>query len=265
MAKHAVCVGINDYPGSGNDLSGCVNDAKDWASLLKDVFGFEDVKVLLDAKAKRQAIVDAMSALVTGADPGDVLAFTYSGHGTWVYDTEDPDEADNRDEAWFAHDGILLDDTIRSVILGLTEGARLTVISDSCHSGGVTRAMLARTAAGESPENAPKPRYLPPEGAEDAMRTMILPVRKRMLYPESTMDEILLSGCNSYEYSYDAYINGRFNGAMTATSVQIMRADPGQTYAEFHRRLREHLPSARYPQSPQLEGSEANRDRPLFT
>ncbi len=31
MTKKAVCVGINDYPYDGNDLNGCVNDAKAWA------------------------------------------------------------------------------------------------------------------------------------------------------------------------------------------------------------------------------------------
>jgi len=32
MAKKALCIGINDYPGTQNDLSGCVNDANDWAA-----------------------------------------------------------------------------------------------------------------------------------------------------------------------------------------------------------------------------------------
>ncbi len=31
MTKRALCVGINDYPGTNSDLSGCVNDAEDWA------------------------------------------------------------------------------------------------------------------------------------------------------------------------------------------------------------------------------------------
>ena len=30
MANRALCVGINDYPGTNMDLAGCVNDAKDW-------------------------------------------------------------------------------------------------------------------------------------------------------------------------------------------------------------------------------------------
>lgn len=34
------CIGINNYPGTSNDLSGCVNDAKDWSALLQGM-GFE--------------------------------------------------------------------------------------------------------------------------------------------------------------------------------------------------------------------------------
>ena len=34
MAKYALCIGINDYPGTDSDLSGCVNDANDWAAAL---------------------------------------------------------------------------------------------------------------------------------------------------------------------------------------------------------------------------------------
>ena len=34
MATKALCIGINDYPGTDNDLSGCVNDAQDWAEEL---------------------------------------------------------------------------------------------------------------------------------------------------------------------------------------------------------------------------------------
>lgn len=29
MATRALCIGINDYPGTDNDLSGCVNDANE--------------------------------------------------------------------------------------------------------------------------------------------------------------------------------------------------------------------------------------------
>ena len=35
--RTALCIGINDYPGTGSDLAGCVNDAQDWGSSLDQV------------------------------------------------------------------------------------------------------------------------------------------------------------------------------------------------------------------------------------
>jgi len=58
MAKKALCVGINDYPyGDDNDLNGCLNDARDWSTLLKKHFDFTDVKTLLDAQATKVNIM----------------------------------------------------------------------------------------------------------------------------------------------------------------------------------------------------------------
>jgi hypothetical protein len=53
MAKRALCVGINDYPGADMDLNGCVNDAMDWQSLLESR-GYQ-VTRLLDSEATRGA------------------------------------------------------------------------------------------------------------------------------------------------------------------------------------------------------------------
>jgi hypothetical protein len=45
--RYALCIGLNDYPGTGSDLAGCVNDANDWAEeLTKREF---DVEVRRDA------------------------------------------------------------------------------------------------------------------------------------------------------------------------------------------------------------------------
>ena len=46
-SKRAVCVGINDYRGTANDLKGCVNDANDWSDILSQQFGY-DTQLLLD-------------------------------------------------------------------------------------------------------------------------------------------------------------------------------------------------------------------------
>ena len=272
MAKKAVCVGINDYPGSNNDLSGCVNDANDWAELLSNKFQFgNNVSLLTDSSATKSKILEALGDLVSNAKGGDVVVFTYSGHGTWVYDQGERDESDNRDEAICAYDGNILDDEIRGIIRQIEPDAHLTIISDSCHSGTVTRNQLEGAYAREhrrTEENAPKPRYMPPPNivtTADALITREMPIRRRFLYPESSMPEVLLTGCNARQYSYDAFIDGRFNGAMTAFTIRLIKSNPSQTYQELHKQLRQVLPNAQYPQSPQLEGSKSNISRPLFT
>lgn len=269
MAKKAVCIGINEYPAPLSDLRGCLNDADDWANLLDAEFRFDAINQLKDGQATCAGMTGALRDLVTGAEAGDVLVFTYSGHGTWVPDRDGDEEADNRDEALCAYDGLIVDDEIREILAKLTPGARLTVISDSCHSGSVTRATVQRSAEvrtrNATPDTSPIPRFSPPEDAMVALQATRLPVRGRMFYPESGMAELLITGCNALEYSYDAYIDGRYNGAMTANALRVIREEPGMTYAEFHRRLRKLLPTLTYKQSPQLEGRAGMKNRPLFT
>ncbi|MBN1347811.1 caspase family protein [candidate division KSB1 bacterium] len=242
--KKAICVGINNYPGTGNDLKGCVNDATDWNSLL-EYAGFQ-TEVLLDSQATRSNILNALNNLVTGATSGDEIVFTYSGHGTSVADTSG-DEPDAYDEALYVYDGILLDDELRAIFQKVAPDIHIVVISDSCFSGTVTRALISEFG---------KARYIktdeiPPEAK----------LRKRFL-SEEDMIEVLVSGCSDSEYSYDANIDGRWNGAMSAYATSVIRK--GQTYREFYEKLRGLLPSQQYPQTPQLEGSDANKDRTVF-
>jgi hypothetical protein len=244
--KKAVCVGVNNYPGFGNDLQGCVNDAQDWSMLLNE-YGFE-TSLLLDSQATRQNIKAALDDLVNSAADGDVIVFSYSGHGTQYLDT-DQDEGDVYDEALFVYDGKILDDEMRVIIEKINPRATLLVISDSCFSGSVTRII---------PENT-KPRFMPVDGISNFRM-----VRQRLLLPESGMPELLITGCSDSEYSYDAKIEGRYNGAMSAMAIRLIRENPGLTYNQFFTRLRQLLPSSDYPQSPQLEGSQSHKDTLLF-
>ena len=57
-----------------------------------------------------------------------------SGHGGQVPDKND-DEPDAQDETWCLYDGELLDDETYSLLSELSEGVRILVFSDSCHSG----------------------------------------------------------------------------------------------------------------------------------
>jgi hypothetical protein len=244
--KKAICIGINNYPGFSNDLKGCVNDAQDWSALLQGM-GFE-TSLILDAQATRTNVKTALQDLISTTNAGDVAVFTYSGHGTQVSD-RNSDENDRYDEAICLYDGNVVDDDLRVILDGIHPQATLVVISDSCFSGSVTRI---------APEPA-MPRFIPP-----AVSTAGKMARRSFLIPETGMPEILISGCSDSEYSYDAEFAGRPNGAMSAYALQVIKQNPNVTYREFHAGLRKLLPSNDYPQSPQLEGSDANKDRRLF-
>ena len=246
--KKAVCIGINNYPGVLNDLKGCVNDANDWAELLSE-FDF-DVAILLDNQGTRENIKTALRDLVAALRPGDYGVFTYSGHGTYNRDTGG-DEPDSYDEALYVYDGLLLDDELREILDGLRPQASLVVISDSCYSGTVTRVI-------EDETHYAKPRFVPVLGYSP-----LIPVKQHFL-AEADMLELLLTGCSDTELSYDAFINGRYNGAMSRYAIDAIRVSREATFNEFYALLRQALPSQDYPQTPQLEGSTENKARVLF-
>jgi hypothetical protein len=65
-----------------------------------------------------------------------------------------------------------------------------------------------------------------------------------------------LAGCQDTEYSYDAYFQGRPNGAFTFVAIRALAKLPGKaTYRDWFAAIRKVLPSQQYPQTPNLYGS----------
>jgi len=258
--KIALCMGINDYPGTNNDLQGCVNDAKDWAELLTNCYGFKDCKVLLNNAVTKNNVKNAMEKMLTGSKAGDIMVITYSGHGTSVVDSQN-DEIDGKDEAICLYDGLLLDDEIRAIFDKLPKDVKLTFISDSCFSGSVTRSFLN---AMNDFSFYSKPKYMPPKNDDEALRLMMLPVLKSFAYSEKDMNHLLISGTDDKSYSYDANINGKPAGAFSYYAIKILKETPKITYNDFYKKLRTILPNSSYPQVPQLEGSDTNKGAMMF-
>jgi metacaspase-1 len=271
MAKRAFCIGINDYPVDGADLKGCVNDANAWAHLLVDHYDFPsaDVNVLTDAEATKAGIVAGLKGLLARAAWGDVLVFTNSSHGSYIAEIGG-DEA-TYDETMCPYDimeNALIDDELRELFAGLPAGVKLTVISDSCHSGTVTRALLSDNIPGLSTPDDRRIRFFNPALRGDPV--LIDPIgakpRRYQSYPQASMKEVLLSGCLDSEYSYDALIGGTYNGAMSYHAIQAIREAGFQiTYRELADRLQVLLDAAGYPQHPQLEGRSEKKRRQIFT
>ena len=79
------------------------------------------------------------------------------------------------------------------------------------------------------------------------------------------MPEVLITGCRDTQTSADAFINNRYNGALTYGLIEAIRATQGQlTYRELHDRASTIIKKKRFEQVPQLEGRKAMFDKPLF-
>lgn len=245
MTRRSLSVGINDYQRS--PLRGCVNDATDWDEALRER-GYAEREVLLDRSASKVYLLDRLAALVEGARWGDRLVFTFSGHGTWMPDA-DGDEPDNRDEALVAADmRTISDDELYLVIGGVPRGVRLTIVSDSCHSGSVSRFMMQPAIEVEEPGQAwAQPRFIDPA---------LLPAQPRLDLPPRGLPAraMLLSGCADQEVSYDAHIGGRFRGAMTTAALEVLPVSTSMK--DWHART---LGALRYPQTPQLAATTYQR------
>jgi hypothetical protein len=244
--KTALCIGINTYP--GNELSGCVNDAKDMAYTMK-LRGYS-ARTLTDHDASREGIIAAVQQVVAAAQPGDDLFISYSGHGTYGSDASG-DEPDHRDEAicpcptsgW----SYLFDDELYQLFSQRQPGVRLVFLSDSCHSGTVnTSRQFMPPVRGKARFLDPK--IIWPQGAphRDKARLVNEPV-------------LLISGCKDTEYSYETDINGRVNGMLTRMAINTLKFRKPVTYEAWYREIRTKLPTSEFPQTPQFQASYEQR------
>jgi metacaspase-1 len=266
MAKRALCIGIN-YVGTSAQLAGCANDANDWTAAL-EARGFA-VGALLDEQATRDRMLAYMADLIAETGPDDLAVITYSGHGSWQVDRSG-DEADRRDEVLcpvdYSRSGMISDDDLYRVFTSGHRWARVVFISDSCHSGTVNRLAPPLDARyvheGASPTEAwtRKARFLPPaEWIDDedtlyeARRVELAPSRGR---PRASA--LLMAACTDTQVAYDAWFDGRANGAYSYAALKALEENPA-TYRDWQRGINTRLPSVDYDQAPRLEAGSGQR------
>jgi hypothetical protein len=232
--------------------------------------------MLTDYAATKKAMQDAITEMVSGAKRGDVLLLHYSGHGSNVPD-DNGDEADHRDEILCPTDldwyDPFRDDWLRNIFDGLGDGVSLTMISDSCHSGTVTRAI--------QPPDAPIiDRYLPSpwdlaavESGRDLTGETRGTLHKAPASERKDRDivpvdipEVLISGCRADQTSADAQIGNGFAGALTYNLVEALtQAKTPLSYRELHDQTCAKLKRGRFEQVPQLEGRDGRLEQPFLS
>ena len=84
---HALVIGINRYASPGiPPLAYAENDAREVAGVLRELYGFDTVTLLLGANATRDRIVEALASLQDRSivTPDDGVVIYFSGHGQTV-------------------------------------------------------------------------------------------------------------------------------------------------------------------------------------
>jgi hypothetical protein len=269
----SIHIGLNavdprQYGGWGGELFACEFDANDMAAIARDA-GIAST-VLLTRRATRGTVLAAVRAAARHLKSGDLLFLTYSGHGGQIPDVTG-DEADKLDETWCLYDGEIIDDEIYLELSRFAEGVRVLVVSDSCHSGTVTRAMVPRDGgvAGRSKMMPPaiamrtytehkafydglqrdvsaaadRPARVDPD---TALAHVAVSSRLTSIAARCKAAVILISGCQDNQTSMD----GAHNGAFTEQLLKVWNHGAfSGSYARFHASIKAAMP---HTQSPNL-------------
>lgn len=163
---HAILIGVDRYPGldARFQLGGCVNDAIALCRFLLDRVHVPEANVRLllspcspaplgDAtpsavrSADRETILAAFEELRQAARRGAHVVIAYSGHGVRFENNRTRERvygfaASDVARVGGVHANLILDRELNTFLWDLTAaGATATVIADTCHAGGSTRAM----------------------------------------------------------------------------------------------------------------------------
>jgi hypothetical protein len=227
-------IGLNQvdpvhYAGWKGELVACENDARDLEAIAL-AQGFVP-KSLLTKAATSAAVLDAINRATKELVEDDFFLLTYSGHGGQINDVDD-EEPDGLDETWVLYDRQLIDDELYALWSEFRPGVRILVLSDSCHSGTMTKAVFlnpapyvsrvesrVRASAGANL----RPKFLPPElQAKIYKERAVLydDIRKKTPRREKINVEcsvILISACQDNQVAMD----GNKNGLFTETLLKV--------------------------------------------
>lgn len=253
QTKKALLIGIN-YRGTQSQLNGCINDANRMKTYLVDVckFSENDIIMLSDHIAAkpselptRSNILKSIKWLTSGLpDRGDCqLVVHYSGHGSHTRDRSG-DESDGQDETIcpldYAASGDITDDDLKSLLVDvLPANAKLFCLFDCCHSG--TGLDL---------------RYNCKVFGTKHNRDFRLVQDKDNGH--SAAEVISFSGCRDDQYSADAYIKGKYQGAMTWAFFNVLEKNQYEpiTYKRLIGEIQGLMVDNGYDQVPQMSSGQ---------
>ena len=253
MAKvKSLHIGLNAVDpasyGAPFELKACEADAHDMRRIAKAQGA--SAKVLLTADATCDAVLEAIASASSKLESGDLFFLTYSGHGGQVQDVDGDERDDQLDETWCLFDTQLRDDDINTALASFAEGVRILMLSDSCHSGTVSRGIALDRDEKLTTANAPK--RLPLDATKREFAQHAQQYHSRGVVPQSAIKAtgVLISGCRDNQTSQDGDVNGAFTAAfLDAWGDGDFEGD----HSALHKAVLKTLKEQEYEQIPNLQ------------
>ncbi|MCB0521998.1 MAG: caspase family protein [Lewinellaceae bacterium] len=250
-------IGINQYPpnSSVSSLSGCVNDAKALQAFLAKHFA-KDYKVksalLFDEAATYDNIIAHFGEKHLGqAGKGDLVFFTYSGHGAKEKSAPEFKDPGGRGETLVCYDSRpngkdLADKELAVLAKRLEEkGAYLVTLLDCCHSGSGFRSdekVLGKARqCYDRLDERPLEQYL--GGYFAKMKKTGDPI----VVPTTNL--LNLAACDRSEKAYEHGTHGLF----TYCLLNVLNDSPRISYAKLFERTRQKMMAIADKQHPRFE------------
>ncbi|MEE1757428.1 caspase family protein [Streptomyces sp. SP18CS02] len=244
------------YGGWDGELVACENDAHDMARIARAA-GFSDT-TLLTADGTVENVTGELRKAAERLTRGDILLFSYSGHGGQVPNRVGPDsEPDDMDETLVLFDREFLDDELYREFARFADGVRILAFLDSCHSGSAieVRDLL-------NPE-AMREQFQTDDPDEIENKARLMPVdRQREIYERdkdffqrlqreladggdhARANAVLISACQDNQLASDGPVNGKFTG----TLIEVWGDGAFQgPYRAFHRDILRRMPPTQSP------------------
>lgn len=236
--KLALVIGIN-YNGNINaKLNGCINDTIKIKNFLKNRCGFvdSDIELLTDdtiIKPTKHNILNSIRKLTRQVRDENIkeVWFSYSGHGAYLKNNGFDTEKDGNDEALvpldYSTNGLIRDDQLYNLLVKeLPIDCNLFSVIDACHSGtSLDLPYVYRVDTGIKTHNN----------------------------KDNLCNVLKISGCRDSQTSADAYINGKYQGALTFSFLKTMdELNYCFTSKQIISRIKKYLNENGYPQIPTL-------------
>jgi hypothetical protein len=145
----SVLVGVDVYEHPDiPPLAGCVNDVALVRHTLKGLgVPNEDIRVVVNERATKDNIMHRLRVTIADAEPGDVVIFYFSGHGSQVRDRNGDELADSLDEVICPYDmdwdrkTFILDDDLDELLSEIPDDVVVEAFVDCCFWGATPRVL----------------------------------------------------------------------------------------------------------------------------